>query len=264
MEERKRVALVLGGGGALGFAHIGVIKVLERAGIPIDIVVGTSMGGLIGAAYSAGLTVKEMTELALKFKTIKLADINFDNTGLFSGKGVMGVINKFLPDVNIETLPRTFACVAADLRTEKEVVFKIGSLRDAVRSTISIPGVFVPFRKDNMFLIDGGAVNNLPEDIAMEMGADIIISCDVLSQYKMAGKPKSIIDSLFLSMNIAIKEIEKYRSVHSDVLIRPKLPGLTPLAFGKENALLAIRRGERATKEQLQNILNLLKAQKII
>ena len=259
MKERKRVALVLGGGGALGFAHIGVIKALEKAGVPIDIVAGTSMGGLVGAAYSAGLTVKEMTELATKFKTINLADLNFDKTGLFSGKGVMNVLNKFLPDVNIETLPKAFACVAADLRTEKEVVFRFGSLRDAVRSTISIPGVFVPFKKDDMFLIDGGAVNNLPEDVAMEMGADVIISCDVLGQYKMTSKPKSIVDSLFLSMNVAIKEIQKYRSVHSDILLKPKLPGLTPFSFAKDNALLAIRRGERAVKDKISDILKLIK-----
>ena len=259
MVERKKVALVLGGGGALGFAHIGVIKALERHGVPIDMVVGTSMGGIVGAAYCSGLSVDQMAEFAEKFKTFDFVDINFDKTGVFSGKGVMKIINKFLPDINIEGLAKPFACVAGDLLTEKEVVFKIGSLRDAVRSTMSIPGVFVPFRKDNMLLIDGGVVNNLPEDVAMEMGADIIISCDVLSTYKVKYKPKSIVDSLFCSMNMAIKEIQKHRSYHADILIRPNLPGLTPFSFGKENCHMAIRRGDRATTLQMENILKLLK-----
>ena len=259
MKSRKKVALVLGGGGALGFAHIGVIKALERNGIPIDIVVGTSMGGIVGAAYCAGLSTDEMTNFAQKFKTFDFIDINFDNTGLFSGKGVMKIIGKFLPDVNIETLAKPFACVAGDLISEKEIVFKIGSLRDAVRSTMSIPGVFVPFKKDDMLLIDGGVVNNLPEDVAMEMGADIIISCDVLSGYRVKHKPKSAVDSLFFSMNMAIKEIQKHRSYHADILIQPNLPNMTPFSFGKDNCDLAIRRGDRATTMQMDKILELLK-----
>lgn len=259
MGERKRVALVLGGGGAMGCAHIGVIKVLEKYGVPIDIVVGTSMGGVVGAAYCVGMSTKEMIEFATKFKTLDFVDINFDKTGLFSGKGVMKTINKFLPEINIENLNKEFACVAGDLKTEKEVVFKIGPIRDAVRSTLSIPGIFVPYKYNDMLLVDGGVINNLPEDVAMEMGADIIISCDVISNFRVKTKPKGTIDTLFLSMNMAMKEIQKHRSCHADVVIRPQLPNMNPLSFGKEKVIFAIKRGEKAALKEIENIIKLLK-----
>jgi len=258
MKQRKTVALVLSGGGALGCAHIGVIKVLEKYNIPVDIVVGTSMGGVVGAAYAAGLSSEEMIDLACKFKAVNFFDMNFDNSGIFSGKGVMKVINKFLPDVNIEHLKKNFACVSADLLTEKEVVFKTGPVRDAVRSTISIPGIFVPFCKDKMLLIDGGVINNLPEDVAMEMGADIIISVDVIANCRLTKKPKNAIISLFYSIFTSTKEIQKLKAHYSDIMIRPDMKGLTPFSYGKEGALLAIKRGEKATLKEIQNIAKLL------
>ena len=256
---RKKVALVLGGGGALGCAHIGVIKVLEKYNVPIDIVVGTSMGGVVGAGYVSGLSVKEMTELASKFKTVNFVDFNFDNSGLFSGKGVMKVINKFLPDTNIETLPKTFACVAADIKSEKEIVFKIGSLRDAVRATLSIPGIFVPLKKDDMILVDGGILNNLPEDVAMEMGADIIISSDVMYNFRPAHNPKNVVETLLYSINLSTKELQKVKACHADVSLRTNMKGLSQMAYSKEKAMLAIKRGEKETLEHIDEILKLLK-----
>lgn len=257
-ERRKKVALVLSGGGALGISHIGVIKVLEKYGVPIDIVVGTSMGSLVGASYCAGLSVKEMIDFACKFKTIDLFDFNFDNTGLFSGKGVMKTISKFLPDGNIEHLEKTFACVATDLYTEKEVVFKVGNLRDAVRASISIPGIFVPFKKDDMLLVDGGLLNNMPEDVAMEMGADIIISVDVLDKFKLNKKPKNIIDTLMYSLAVSTKVVQDYKSHHADVTLRPDMKDLSQLSFSKEKAMIAIRRGEKEAMAHIQEIVDLI------
>lgn len=256
---RKKVALVLGGGGALGCAHIGVIKVLEKYGIPIDIIVGTSMGGIVGASYAVGLKTKEMTEFACKFRTVDFLDINFDSSGLFSGKGVMKIINKFLPDVKIESLPKTFACVASDLYSEKEVVFKTGSIRDAVRSTISIPGFFVPFRMDDKLLVDGGILNNLPEDVAMELGADVIISCDVLAGFKLTRKPRNVLETLIYSMNIATKEMQKFKALHSDVVLRPNMEGLQQLSFTKTKTTLAIRRGVQEAEKHIKEIIDAIK-----
>lgn len=258
MGLHKKVALVLSGGGALGCAHIGVIKVLEKYNVPIDIVVGTSMGGVVGAGYSAGLTTKQMTDFAVKFRTIDFLDVNFDSSGLFSGKGVMKAINKFLPDKNIECLDKTFACVATDLLEEKEVVFKTGSLRDAVRATLSLPGVFVPFKKDDKILVDGGILNNLPEDVAMKMGADIIISCDVLTNYRITKRPRNAIETLMYSVNISTKEIQKLKSCHSDILLQPDMSGLGQISFTKKKTLLAIKRGEEETERNIKSILALL------
>lgn len=257
--KTKKVALVLSGGSALGFAHIGVIKALEKHNIPINIIVGTSMGGLVGAAYAEGLTIKQMTDFATKFKNTHFFDVNFDWSGLFSGKGMMKTINKILPDKNIEDLNKTYACVACDLLTEKEIIFTKGSIRDAVRATISIPGFFVPLYKDNMVLVDGGIKNNLPDDVARKLGADIVISCDVLEYCKLTKKPRNILDTLIYSINCSTKEIQRLRSNKSDIIIRPNLTGLTQMGYNKTNVLKAIREGEKETEKYIDEILELLK-----
>jgi NTE family protein len=257
--ERKKVALVLSGGAALGFAHIGVIKVLEENNIPIDIVVGTSMGALVGAAYCAGYSTDEMKEFGCKFKTIDFFDVNFNKSGLFSGKGVMKSVNKFLPDDNIENLSKEFACVAVDMKEEKEVVFKTGNVRDAVRASLSIPGIFVPLAIDDKVLIDGGAMNNLPEDVAMDMGADIIISADVLSKNFLKSNPSNAIEVLLAAINVMVKEVQKHKACHADVVIKPDTSMLAPMRFGKTVTLKAIEQGVIETEKYIKDIKKLLK-----
>lgn len=256
--RRKKIALVLSGGSALGFAHIGVIDILEKYNIPIDMIVGTSMGGLVGASYVSGLSVAEMTKFACKFKKVNFVDINFNSSGLFSGKGVMKNINKFLPDKNIEDMKIKFTCVACDLLTEKEKIFMSGSIRDAVRSTLSIPGFFVPYAIDDMLLVDGGIVNNLPDDVAKKLGADIIISVDVLKKCKLKEKPKNAISSLLTSINILTKVCQKHKKSCSDIIIEPDISCLTQLSFGKENALKAIEIGRIETEKHINDILRLI------
>ncbi|MGN0960915.1 MAG: patatin-like phospholipase family protein, partial [Christensenellales bacterium] len=177
---------------------------------------------------------------------------------LFSGKGVMKIINQFIPDVKIESLDKTFACVASDLIAEKEVVLKTGSLRDAVRATMSIPGFFVPFNKDGRILVDGGILNNLPEDVAVELGADIIISCDVLTKCKITKRPKNAFETLMYSVNMSTKEIQKLKAYHSDILIQPDMTGLGQLVFTKKKTLLAIKRGEEETEKYIKKIQKLI------
>ena len=257
--ERKKVALVLSGGAALGFAHIGVIKVLEANRIPIDMVVGTSMGALVGAAYCSGLSTEDMQKFASKFKTLDFFDVNFNRSGIFSGKGVMRVLNRFLPDEKIENLEKTFACVACDLITEKEVVFKTGSLRDAVRASLSIPGIFVPLYLEDKVLVDGGVLNNLPEDVAMAMNADVIISVDVLSKYHLKSKPKNVIETVLYSMNAQTKEVQKLKSTHSDILIKPNTSELSQMRFGEESVEKAIRVGIEETEKYITQIKRLIK-----
>lgn len=257
--ERKKVALVLSGGSALGFAHIGVIKVLEKNNIPIDMIVGTSMGALVGAAYCAGYSTEEMQEFGCKFKTLDFFDFNFNKSGLFSGKGVMKTINKFLPDEKIEFLKKQFACVAVDLLTEKEVIFKSGSVRDAVRASLSIPGIFVPLTIEEKVLVDGGILNNLPEDVAMEMGADIIISVDVLSKNYLKKKPTNAIEVLLSSVNVLTKEVQKIKACYSDILIQPDTSTLGQMRFGKAPTLKAIRIGVIEAEKYIDQIKKLIR-----
>lgn len=257
--KKKKVALVLSGGAALGFAHIGVIKVFEKYGVPIDMIVGTSMGGLVGAAYAVGLSPEEMTEFACKFKNIHFVDVNFDTTGIFSGKGMMRNINKCIPDIKIEDLKLPFACVAFDLITEKEYVFKKGKLRDAVRSTISIPGFFTPHKVGKSVLVDGGVINNMPESVAKEMGADIIISCDVLHHCRLKKAPEGFVNTIMATMNAVTRISQANKDSLSDIVLTPNTFGIGQMAFGKKTALKAIEEGEKEAEEKIQEILKLIK-----
>lgn len=256
--KKKKVALVLSGGAVLGFAHIGVLKVLEKYGVDVDIVVGTSMGGLVSAAYSVGLSIEEMTDFACKFKGINFVDINFDSSGFFPGRGMMRSINKFLPDVKIEDLDKKFACVACDILTEEEYVFSSGSIREAVRSTISIPGFLTPHKLGKHLLVDGGIVNNLPESVAKDMGADVIISCDVLSKSRLEESPSNMVVAIMAGMNCLTKVAQKYRPRYADVMIEPDLKGVGQMNFNKKSVLKAIEAGEKETEANIDKILALL------
>ncbi len=256
--KKKKVALVLSGGAALGFAHIGVIRVLEKYGIHIDMVVGTSMGGLVAAAYAVGLSADEMTEFACKFKNIHFVDVNFDSSGIFSGKGMMRNINKFIPDIRIEELDKKFACVAFDLITEKEYVFKSGKLRDAVRSTISIPGFFTPHKVGKNILVDGGIINNMPESVAKEMGADIIISCDVLHCCRLEKAPEGLVSTIMATMNAVTRIAQKSKEKIGDIVLTPDTRDLGQMSFSKKTALKAIEEGEKETEKRIKEIKKLL------
>ncbi len=258
--KKKKIALVLSGGSALGFAHIGVIKVLQEYGINIDIVVGTSMGGLVGAAYACGMSVDDMIRLACKFRKINFFDLNFNTSGLFSGRGIMRTICKFLPDKDIRDLPIKYACVSCDLLSEREVVFSSGSIRDAVRCTVSIPGFFVPMFNEDEVLVDGGVINNFPDDVAKRMGADIIISCDVLKNCKMLDVPSSIFEALVYSMNTLSKTMQRYKGSCSDIILAPDLTGLTQMSFGRANTLELVCRGESVARQNIKKILRLFES----
>lgn len=256
---KKKVALVLSGGAALGYAHIGVIKQLEKNNIPIDMVVGTSMGGLVGASYCSGLSTEQMIDVASKFKTINFIDLNFNRSGLFSGQGIMRKVNKFIPNINIEDMKIPFACVGCDINNEKEVVYDKGSVLTAVRATISMPGVMVPVKDGRNYIIDGGIMNNLPEDVAKNMGADIIISVDVIENYKLKGAPPNVFEALFHSINLLTKEVQKHKPRYYDVLIAPNLTDCKQMAFSQKTLIKCVRLGEEETKKHIKEIKNLLK-----
>lgn len=180
----KKVGLVLGGGGARGYAHIGVLKVLEKYNIPVDLIVGASMGSVVGACYASGMTINEIEKNALKMgflKLIQLLDINFPKQGLISGKLIEKYFDELVEGKNFNELKIPLVVTATDIVTGKEIVIKEGSVAKALRASISIPGIFVPVRHDKYVLADGSIINFLPVNIAQEMGANIVIAVDVSS-----------------------------------------------------------------------------------
>jgi NTE family protein len=177
----QNVALVLSSGGARGIAHIGVIEELKKSGYTITSVAGTSMGSLVGGMLAKG-TLNEFTEWLLKFTkmdVIKFMDITIGHGGLVKGEKILKLLGEFIGEINIEDLTMPYACVAADLIGHKEVVFKKGSLLQAIRASSSIPTVFLPVQYDGMLLVDGGVLNPLPIDLVQRTDGDILIAVNV-------------------------------------------------------------------------------------
>jgi len=166
------IVLALGGGGARGLAHIGVMEVFEEEGVPVRAVVGTSIGAEIGAFYAAGLGVNQMRRIALQtdwLQTMRLFTPDLGEAGLSSGKGIRKFLEPYLNGLAIEELSTGFAALAADLETGDEVVLTGGSLIDAVCASLSFPGLLSPTRMDGRLLVDGGLVNPVPFDVAREL-----------------------------------------------------------------------------------------------
>ena len=177
-----RIAAVFGSGGARGLAHLGVLKALDELGLAPDIVVGASIGSIAAAAYATG-TVATLRSEFLAMGTLDISGMFLEpgipSTGLIRGRRVMGRLRKWIPDVGIECLRTTFAAVAMDIETRTETVFTTGSILDAVRASISIPGVFTPVRCGNAWLVDGGLVNPLPVSVARSLGAGRVLAIDI-------------------------------------------------------------------------------------
>ena len=176
-----KVGLALGSGSSRGWAHIGVIKALTEAGIRVDYVAGTSIGAVVGAAYASGrIDSLKNVVLQLDWKKITfLLDVVFPKSGLIDGNKIAEFIRSNVGERNIEDLPLPFCAVSTDLATGNEVIIQDGDIIEAVRASISVPGIFTPVRKDDMTLVDGGLVNPVPVSVVREMGADLVIAVDL-------------------------------------------------------------------------------------
>lgn len=176
-----KVGLALGCGSARGLAHIGVLRALEEAGIEIDCIAGTSIGALVGAVYAAGkLNELEATFQAFDWKkTVSFFDVVLPKSGLLDGAKVSDLVRGYVQSKCIEELPKPFAAVATDIANGEEITITNGDVIDAVRASISVPGIFTPMRYDGRILVDGGLVNPVPVSVARVMGANIVIAVDL-------------------------------------------------------------------------------------
>ncbi|MFQ5640823.1 MAG: patatin-like phospholipase family protein, partial [bacterium] len=193
----KKIGLALGSGSARGLAHIGVIKALDEMGIYVDYVAGTSIGALVGAVYASG-NIETLEDVVLKLdwkKIINLFDIVFPRSGLLDGKKITDFIRQHVKGQNIEDLALPFCAVATDLTTGKEVSLAQGDVIEAIRASISIPGILTPVKKGNMVLVDGGLVNPVPVSEARKMGAEFVIAVDLnhdILDKKAVGKSTAV------------------------------------------------------------------------
>jgi NTE family protein len=243
--NRPKVGLALGGGYARGLAHIGVLEVLERENIPVDIISGTSMGALVGALYArereAAIIKKQATQLDW-VSLATLIDPAIPRSGLITGRRVTNLLKRFIGDVTFQELGIPFACVATDIISGDEVVIKEGKVVDAVRASISIPVIFTAVKKDGRFLVDGGLVNNVPVSVARHMGADYIIAVDVTPSRKERAehlvqnaevKEPSLLHVMVQSIYITTYLSARAVTEGADVVIHPKLANINPGDFHK-------------------------------
>lgn len=250
-----RVGLALGGGAARGFAHIGVIKVLEANGIVPDMIMGTSAGSVIGALYAAGFSGHQLHELALKMDEAEIADwaVPFlgQYGGLIKGEALQNYVNRMVRNRPIEQLLRPLGVVATDLHTGKAIVFRRGNTGMAVRASSSVPGVFQPVRIAGRDYVDGGLVAPVPVNLAREMGADFVIAVDIASrpaEQQVSGTVGVILQTTAI-MGQSIKQQELQRA---DVAIQPTMPDVKSTDFDARHA--AILAGEVATLAALPGI----------
>jgi NTE family protein len=229
---KPKVALVLGGGAARGFAHVGVLRVLEQEKIPIDMIVGTSVGSLIGAMYASNPNSFELewTSFTLEKDDIFDFSILSSATGPVKGEKLEKFVNAKIPVKNVEQLKVPFYAVAADLNTGEPVVFSSGPVCKAVRASCSIPGVFTPLSYNNKQLIDGGVLGNVAPEVARQFGANlvIVVSIDKTIQNKDTGNLVSI---TLQAIAIMSNKIDSYKLKEADVLITPEIGDVGTMDF---------------------------------
>jgi NTE family protein len=234
---RPRIALVLGGGAARGFAHVGVIRALEQEKIPIDLVVGTSVGSLIGALYAADADSFELEWAAFQLQKEDLFDYGVMNVvmgmGFAKGEKLEQFVRSRSKVANIEDLRLPFAAVATDLNRGAKVVLDRGPVARAVRASSAIPGVFQPVQLDGKLLIDGGVVDNIPVSVARAKRADIVIAVDI-GENVARTNITNLVDVTLQATNIMFALNAEHAKKDADVLIAPRVGDVTMLDFSQK------------------------------
>ena len=243
VKAKPVIGLVLGGGAAKGFAHIGVIKALEAQGIKPDLVIGTSAGSLIGALYAAGKSGFELQALAIPLNEFQVSDWVLPDRGMIKGEALAKFVNTAVGNRPLEKLGKKFGVVATDLASGEPVVFRSGDTGTAVRASSSVPGVFQPVNIRGHEYVDGGLSSPVPVRFAREMGATFVIAVDI-SDRPLNSKLSSTFDILMQSVTIMGQTISRYELPLADVVIRPDIAKLEVLDFTTRH--IAVLEGEKA------------------
>ncbi len=287
-QPRPKVGIALGGGGARGLAHVGVLKVLEEEGIPVDVVAGTSMGSIVGGLYAAGYTPAQLESIVVSvdWATVfddaasrrdiaverKRYDARYNVTlpvqdwsislpaGVVAGQRVGLLLAETTAPAHgvrdFTDLPRPFACVAADLESGEAVVLNSGDLADAIRASMAIPTIFTPRTIGDRLLVDGGAVRNLPVQDARALGADIVLAIDVSDSVLGRDQLTDLLSVMDQTIGMAIEKASAEQRRLADLVVRPSLSGFSTLGFS--DVTLIMERGAEAMRRQLPEVRALL------
>ena len=287
--KKKKIGLALGGGGARGFAHIGVLRVLEEENIPIDIIVGTSSGALVGASYASGIGPDELQETietyleSPEFNSSAINAIeearNREDTGLahkiesylknkiillqtmfkpgiLSAKDFQAMIDYLIPDIRIEDTRIPFRAVATDLVSGKSVIFSEGSLREAVMASSAVPGAIQPLKKDDYLLSDGGIIAHVPVSATRNEGADRVIAVVVSKDIYLEDELRNAQEILSRANDLTTHYLVKCELTRADVVIHPPVGTLHWSQFSHAQHL--IKAGEDAVRENIEQIHSIL------
>lgn len=297
-KDRPKVGVVLSGGAAKGFSHIGALKVLEEAGIPVDYIAGTSMGAIVGGLYAIGYDAHVIDSLVKEqdWRYLLSDDIHRENRpsslkenqegyllslpyelkikekrgkvrlppGMIGGQNLYSLFSNltigYQDTIDFNHLPIPFACVAADSRSGKEVVLTEGILPEAMRASMAIPGIFSPVEKDSMLLIDGGIINNYPVDIVRKMGADIVIGVIIRPDHKNMEKNRGTVMEVIEQLGLFIGEDKRKKNIaDTDILIAPDVHPYKMMDFEASAIDSIIQRGEQAAREKWDELTALKK-----
>ena len=291
-EQRKKVGVVLSGGGAKGMAHIKALKVIEEAGIPIDYIAGTSMGAIVGGLYAIGYTTEQLDSMVrkqdwtfllsdrIKRSAMSLTDrersekytvsIPFTKTpkdaaagGLMKGQNLANLFSDltvgYHDSIDFNKMPIPFACVSENVVNGDEIVFHNGVLATAMRASMAIPGVFTPVRIDSMVLVDGGMKNNYPVNVAKAMGAEVIIGVDVQDKLRTANELNTAPDILLQIIDLTTQKNYEQNVAATDVYIKVNVKGYSAASFTPNALDTLTNRGEEAAQEKWSELLKLKK-----
>ncbi len=286
--RKKRVGLALGGGGARGLAHIGALRVLEKEGVPIDLIAGTSIGALVGGAYASGSSSDELQKKAEEYlnsnefrsSTIRAfeaahakGEISLAHKietylrnhfymiqamfkpGILSNEDFQATIDYFIPDIQIEETRIPFRAVATDLVTGEEITFSEGSLRQAVMASCAVPGAIMPLKEGERLLSDGGIICRVPSSVARREGADIVIAV-VVDRGIGSEELRTVMDVYLRVSEIMGERLKQFELAAADVVVLPEVGETHWTSFSQ--ALNLIDEGEKATKEKLGEIRRLI------
>lgn len=255
---RKKVGLALSGGGARGFAHLGVLRVLERQGIPFELIAGTSAGSFVGGAIAAGMTAEDIIKAGGDISWFSIAGLSYSPRGLLSNVGLAKFIEKHFPASRFEDMNMPFAAVTCDIETGGEVVLKDkGDVAPAIRASCAIPGVFTPVQIGGRHLVDGGIVSPVPVNAAREMGADVVIAVDLLACGTTgSGTPLTALGVVFQSAMMLMRAASKGLHYRADIVIAPPIAHIRPDEMRKRDELIGL--GEQAALEKIDELKDLL------
>ena len=259
--EQTVIALVLGSGGARGYAHIGVIEVLEQHGIRPDFIVGTSAGSIVGSVYASGKTAAELREIALQLKANDIRDVDLSLKGFFNGQKVEDYINQQVRGMPLQQLKIPMYVVATELKNGKQTVFNYGNTGQAVRASVSIPSMFKPTKIGEIEYVDGGLVSPVPVQVARDLGADIVIAVDILAQ-PVHTETSNVWGLFNQNINIMQGRLAATELKSADIVIQPDLREKAHI-FDVKGREITIQAGVDAAQAKLADVQAVIKQKSV-